>query len=128
VLVTLPAVTAPPTRTAPAGIARGASAAIRRLLGHPLALWLGAISYGIFLYHDPFLDWLISRGFLDSAPGLPYLDLMVVVVAGSIAMGAASSYLVERPFLALKDPRSRLRPAARPSPPPASSSEAASAG
>jgi peptidoglycan/LPS O-acetylase OafA/YrhL len=115
VLVALPAV-------APAGGARGASAAIRRLLGHPLALWLGAISYGIFLYHDPFLDWLIARGFLDSAPGLPYLDLMVVVVGGTIAMGAASYYLVERPFLRLKDPRAR--PAARPS----SSAEASSAG
>jgi peptidoglycan/LPS O-acetylase OafA/YrhL len=119
VLVTLPAVVRPP-----AGTAHSVSAAIRGLLGHPLALWLGAISYGIFLYHDPFLDWLIGRGFLDSAPGLPYLDLVVVVVGGSILMGAASYYVVERPFLRLKDPRSRVRPAA----PPASSSEAASAG
>jgi peptidoglycan/LPS O-acetylase OafA/YrhL len=120
VLVTLPAVVRPP-----AGAARGASAAIRGLLGHPLALWLGAISYGIFLYHHPLLDWLVRRGFLDSAPGLPYLDLMVVVVCGTIVMGAASYYLVERPFLRLKDPRSRPRPAQQP---PASSSEAASAG
>jgi peptidoglycan/LPS O-acetylase OafA/YrhL len=124
VLVTLPAVA---SAERPAGVARGVSAAIRRLLGHPLALWLGAISYGIFLYHDPFLDWLIARGFLDSAPGLPYLDLMVVVMGGAILMGAASYYLIERPFLRLKDPRSRPRPAGQPSP-PASSSEAASAG
>jgi peptidoglycan/LPS O-acetylase OafA/YrhL len=124
VLVTLPAIAGPPAPSArPVGVARGVSAAIRGLLGHPLALWLGAISYGIFLYHDPFLDWLIARGFLDSAPGLPYLDLMVVVVGGTILMGAASYYLVERPFLRLKDPRSRPRP-----PAPASSPEAASAG
>ncbi len=121
VLVALPAVV---STERSAGIAPGVSAAIRGLLGHPLALWLGAISYGIFLYHDPFLDWLIGRGFLDSAPGLPYLDLMIVVVGGSILMGAASYYLVERPFLRLKDPRTRVRPAA----PSASSSEAASAG
>jgi peptidoglycan/LPS O-acetylase OafA/YrhL len=126
VLVTLPAVA---SAERSAGFARGVSAAIRSLLGHPLALWLGAISYGIFLYHDPFLDWLIARGFLDSAPGLPYLDLMVVVVGGAILMGAASYYLVERPFLRLKDPRSRPRPTGQPSPPaPSSSSEAASAG
>jgi peptidoglycan/LPS O-acetylase OafA/YrhL len=121
VLVTLPAV-------ASVEGTRGLSTAIRRLLGHPLALWLGAISYGIFLYHDPFLDWLIARGFLDSAPGLPYLDLMVVVVGGAILMGAASYYLIERPFLRLKDPRSRPRPAGRPSPPAPTSSGAASAG
>jgi peptidoglycan/LPS O-acetylase OafA/YrhL len=128
VLVTLPAVAARSV-SAPAGVARGVSAAIRGLLGHPLALWLGAISYGMFLYHDPFLDWLIARGFLDSAPGLPYLDLMVVVVGATILMGAASYYLVERPFLRLKDPRSRPRPMGQPSPPaPSSSSEAASAG
>jgi peptidoglycan/LPS O-acetylase OafA/YrhL len=124
VLVTLPAI-AGRSLDAPAGVARGVSAAIRGLLGHPLALWLGAISYGIFLYHDPFLDWLIARGFLDSAPGLPYLDLMVVVVGGTILMGAASYYLVERPFLRLKDPRGRPRPAKQP---PAPSSKAASAG
>jgi peptidoglycan/LPS O-acetylase OafA/YrhL len=104
VLVTLPAVVG---AQQPGGIARGASAAIRRLLGHPLALWLGAISYGIFLYHDPFLDWLIARGFLDSAPGLPYVDLLIVVIGGAVLMGAASYYLVERPFLRLKDPRRR---------------------
>jgi peptidoglycan/LPS O-acetylase OafA/YrhL len=124
VLVALPAVTLA-SGGKQAGIAGGVSAAIRRLLGHPLALWLGAISYGMFLYHDPFLDWLIGRGFLDSAPGLPYLDLLIVVVGGTILMGAASYYLVERPFLRLKDPRSRPRPAEQPSP---SSSEAASAG
>jgi peptidoglycan/LPS O-acetylase OafA/YrhL len=124
--VTLPAVATRPVDAA-AGVARGVSAAIRGLLGHPLALWLGAISYGMFLYHDPFLDWLIARGFLDSAPGLPYLDLMVVVVGATIAMGAASYYLVERPFLRLKDPRSRPRPTGQP-PVPASSSKAAGAG
>ncbi len=118
VLVTLPAVT-----LASGAKPSGVSAAIRGLLGHPVALWLGAISYGIFLYHDPFLDWLIARGFLDSAPGLPYLDLMVVVVGGTILMGAASYYLVERPFLRLKDPRSRPRPAQQPPAP-----ETASAG
>jgi peptidoglycan/LPS O-acetylase OafA/YrhL len=104
VLVTLPAIVG---AQQPVGVARGASVAIRRLLDHPLALWLGAISYGIFLYHDPFLDWLIARGFLDSAPGLPYVDLLVVVVGGAVLMGAASYYLVERPFLRLKDPRRR---------------------
>ena len=124
VLVTLPAIVGR-SLDAPAGVAHTVSAGIRGLLGHPLALWLGAISYGMFLYHDPFLDWLIARGFLDSAPGLPYLDLMVVVVGGTILMGAASYYLVERPFLGLKDPRGRPRPAERP--PPASST-AASAG
>jgi peptidoglycan/LPS O-acetylase OafA/YrhL len=123
VLVTLPAV----VMLTGAGKPSGVSAAIRGLLGHPLALWVGAISYGIFLYHDPFLDWLITRGFLDSAPGLPYLDLMVVVVGGSILMGAASYYLVEHPFLRLKDPRSRPRPAGQPSA-PATSSQDASAG
>ena len=126
VLVTLPAVAGSPARAErSAGVTGTVSSAIRGLLGHPLALWLGAISYGIFLYHDPFLDWLIARGFLDSAPGLPYLDLMVVVVGATILMGAASYYLVERPFLRLKDPRSRPRPDQRPSP---TSSEAASAG
>jgi peptidoglycan/LPS O-acetylase OafA/YrhL len=109
VLVTLPAVVGLHGGAGVAAPARGLSRAIGRLLAHPIMLWLGVISYGIFLYHDPFLDWLVRRGFLDSAPALPYVDLLVVTLAASIAMGAASYYLVERPFLRRKDPHAGRR-------------------
>jgi peptidoglycan/LPS O-acetylase OafA/YrhL len=106
-LVVLPAVLPAPARPGTA------SRAILGLLGHPVTMWLGLVSYGIFLWHQPFLNWLILKGFMDWAPGLPVAWLTVVVTAGGIALGAASYYLIERPFLSLKEPhRRRVAPAA----------------
>ena len=28
----------------------------RRILGHPVMAWLGLVSYGIFLWHQPLID------------------------------------------------------------------------
>ena len=99
-LVALPAVLA--TRAVPRD---AVSRAILRMLGHPLAIWLGLVSYGIFLYHDPFLGYLVTHGFLTRAPFAPYLLLLATTIAGAIVLGALSYYLVERPFLRFKDPR-----------------------
>ena len=79
----------------PAGVARR-----RRVLCHPLLAWVGTISYGIYLWHILVLDLLaphllpsLPTGALDAA-GLMWL----AVLAGAVACGAASWYLVERPL------------------------------
>lgn len=83
---------------------------VRGLLGHPLAGWLGLISYGIFLWHDPVLvEWVRPHTIGWSHP---FAGTLAVLVPVSIAFGAASYYVVERPALRFKDPRRR---AARPS-------------
>lgn len=68
----------------------------RILASAPLA-WLGLISYGIFLWHQPFVDWfatndIFGRGVAGFSAMLP------ATLAIAILLGAFSYYLIEKPF------------------------------
>jgi len=101
-LLVLPAILPDPGRAAGAP-----SRLVRAFVGHPVMAWLGLVSYGTFLWHQPLLNTLISHGFLKHAPVAPAALLLLVTAGGGIALGAASYYVVERPFLALKERRRR---------------------
>jgi peptidoglycan/LPS O-acetylase OafA/YrhL len=82
----------------------------RRFLSLRVVAWLGLVSYGIYLWHLPLLDEVARL--LDSVgidgrtgPGTPLLALGVAVAASGCA--AVSYYLVERPFLRLKEGRTK---------------------
>jgi len=87
-----------------------------RVLGWTPLRWLGTISYGIFLFHLPFLQWLSDEGLSRWESWLhPYLLWSIVGLAGSIALATASWYAVERPALRLKPLAGPWRPSgARP--------------
>jgi peptidoglycan/LPS O-acetylase OafA/YrhL len=75
----------------------------RRLLAwRPLA-WLGLVSYGIFLYHGPFVLWLKRQDADTWIPGSGLLSMTIPAVAMAVAAAALSYYLVERPALRFKD-------------------------
>ena len=69
------------------------------LLRSPLMRWLGTISYGIYLWHDAVLAAILGRTTVPSHPTslVVTLGAFAATVAGAIALGAASWYLVERP-------------------------------
>jgi len=92
VLVVLPAIVGDPGR-----------GAVRRLLGHPVAAWLGLVSYALFLYHQPLAGALHEAGADGWLPGSGLVSLTVLTLAVSVPCAAASYYLVERPFLRRKD-------------------------
>ena len=73
----------------------------------PLVAWLGLISYGIFLWH-----YVFAIEFGSPGEGLGWTPLLLVTLAGTIPIAAASYYLLERPVLRLKyrnlRPRRRL--------------------
>jgi peptidoglycan/LPS O-acetylase OafA/YrhL len=83
----------------------------RVLAIRPVA-WLGLVSYGIYLWHVPIALQVNDR--LGDVPNLGFVVVTAVTVALAVAVAALSYYGVERPLLALKDPRgSRRRTSAR---------------
>jgi peptidoglycan/LPS O-acetylase OafA/YrhL len=74
----------------------------RRLLAHPLAAWLGLISYGIFLWH-----YEITLKLGPDGAKLAFVPLLTVTLVLSVACAAASYYALERPLLRLKYARAR---------------------
>jgi peptidoglycan/LPS O-acetylase OafA/YrhL len=74
---------------------------VRRVLGWRPLLWVGLVSYGVYLYHVLAFDRLFAWGWDTSAPAGEIARLMMGVLF-TIALAAVSYYLVERPALRLK--------------------------
>jgi peptidoglycan/LPS O-acetylase OafA/YrhL len=74
----------------------------RRVLGSPVLVYLGLISYGFYLFHFAVIDQLIEWKLQDVNVLPPYLRWYVVALVGAVLMGSLSYYLVERPALSLK--------------------------
>jgi peptidoglycan/LPS O-acetylase OafA/YrhL len=86
----------------------------RRVLGNRVLAWVGLVSYGLFLWHQPLMTTVINHGGDDLIPGWKFPSLLISLGAVSLAIAAASYYVVERPILRYKDRRR---------PPPASATE-----
>jgi peptidoglycan/LPS O-acetylase OafA/YrhL len=74
---------------------------IRRFLGHRWVQWLGLVSYGIYLWQATWLAELKQLG-MRPGPLSVTAEWVVFGFAGTIALGALSYYVVERPTLSLK--------------------------
>jgi peptidoglycan/LPS O-acetylase OafA/YrhL len=90
--------------------------AVRVPLRNRVMVYLGTISYGIYLYHWPFAEWLSHRQTITRLGGTPYILAELVIVLGVvIALASLSWFLVEKPLMsrvksikALKSPASPL--------------------
>jgi peptidoglycan/LPS O-acetylase OafA/YrhL len=79
----------------------GRAALLSWLLGSPVLVYVGLISYSIYMWHEPILLELGSRGFLmDKDPQFFPQNALVLVVV-SIAVAAVSYSLIERPAMRL---------------------------
>ena len=93
----------------------------RRILASRVLTWLGVISYGIFLWHLPVAQFLalpedpvhFSASGLDLMAKLPHATtaiLLALTLAVTCAFAAASYYVVELPFLRMKEGRALKAP------------------
>jgi peptidoglycan/LPS O-acetylase OafA/YrhL len=86
VFLFLPAAFANPNRGVPA-----------KVLGHPVLMWIGVISYGILLWHVTIAATLGVEGTDEDS-----LTAVITSTAMVIPLAATSYYLVERPLMKLK--------------------------
>ena len=66
---------------------------VRWILANPVAVWIGLVSYGIYLWHEAwvvkFLDWTSTPANVAA--------LLAFTIAVTVAVAALSRYLIERP-------------------------------
>lgn len=88
---------------------------LRAALSHPVARWLGTVSYGLFLWH-PFVLTLLNPD-MRSANRAGFARTYLLTVAGALVLAAVSWYALEQPVqrlgrLRLRLPRRTAAPAA----------------
>jgi peptidoglycan/LPS O-acetylase OafA/YrhL len=75
---------------------------IRAFLRNGVVVWLGLVSYGIYLWHEAAID-----GYADLTDTLPFAgnfsSMLLATIVATSAVAALSYYVVERPALSLKD-------------------------
>jgi peptidoglycan/LPS O-acetylase OafA/YrhL len=76
---------------------------VRRLLAHKVLLYLGLVSYGIFLWHVAVLDQLAKWDFARAADAVhPYVMWPLAGLLGAAVIATASYYGLERPAMGLR--------------------------
>lgn len=86
---------------------------VRRFLRARVMAWLGLVSYGIYLYHQPVANALGGGITSGGDSTTRFLWLLAATAGTSIAAAALSYYIVERPALRFKDRRRREPTAAQ---------------
>ena len=79
----------------------------KRVLSLRWLAWLGLVSYGIYLWHGSVTVMVMETGIVPAGHG--FIVALVIVLALTAAVAAASYYLVEKPILRFKEPRRKAR-------------------
>jgi peptidoglycan/LPS O-acetylase OafA/YrhL len=80
-----------------------------RALSHVVPMYLGTVSYGIYLWHKVFLDKL-KEGHEVGASRYSFWVMLALVFGLAVLAASLSYFLVEKPFLRFKDRRRREKP------------------
>lgn len=69
----------------------------RRFLGHPVLIWFGLISYGLYLWH-----FSVAYELIFNDPEAGFFTVLLLTLAVSVPLAALSWYLVEKPLMRFK--------------------------
>jgi len=76
---------------------------IRRGLQLRPVVWLGLVSYGIYLWHRDFLLWIDQHGGQDWVPSFRFASMLVMTLALTLPAAWLSYVLIERPLQRYRD-------------------------
>ncbi|MSW39171.1 MAG: acyltransferase family protein [Actinobacteria bacterium] len=71
-----------------------------QILGSRPMIWLGKVSFGIYLWHLIVIGWLPNFDSISSTR-LRFLTTLAIVLTITVTISATSYYLAERPFIEL---------------------------
>ena len=72
------------------------------LLANPVLLFLGIVSYSLYLWHFPIIKWLSRQHLPAIVDGYPFFNIVAWSVLPVLLVSALSYWLVERPFLKIR--------------------------
>lgn len=87
----------------PAVFGENATGWPRWLLAHRGLGFMGMVSYGIFLWHQPLLRVMTEAGWARLIPGWPFMSLLTLCIGVSLLVGWASYRWIEEPAMRLRD-------------------------
>ncbi|MEA2492329.1 MAG: hypothetical protein QOJ29_240, partial [Thermoleophilaceae bacterium] len=90
---------------------------VRAILRNRVLAWLGLVSYGIFLWHQPLAVEFWKLDDYGVMPSFRFGYITLATFAATLACATASYYLLERPILRFKDGPLRRRARERAGPP-----------
>jgi peptidoglycan/LPS O-acetylase OafA/YrhL len=73
---------------------------MQRVFGNGVMVYLGLISYSLYLWHFPVLHWIMASGWLRELPG--FIDIFMLAGPSILLVATLSYVFVERPGMHLR--------------------------
>ena len=74
----------------------------RLFFGNRCMVFIGVISYSLYLWHFLMIDWIVKSNLLSGVDGDVFLNLLIVSLPSVFVVSVISYLIFERPFFGLR--------------------------